>query len=201
MVVVGPTEGLPQEALKGMDAFEQVVAEILWRKGYWVRTSVKVELTKEDKVAIELPSSPRWELDVVAYKAGENHLKVVECKSYLDSPGVRFRGFDASNKKEADRFKLFNRPALRQVVFARLQQQFAQSGACLADAKVTLCLACGRIATDADRGNLVKHFIEQEWELWDEQWLHDHLKEMSSGSYENQVSAVVSKLLLRRRLA
>jgi hypothetical protein len=31
-----------------MDAFEQVVGEILWREGYWVRTSVKVELTKED---------------------------------------------------------------------------------------------------------------------------------------------------------
>jgi len=52
-----------------MDAFEQVVEEILWREGYWVRTSVKVELTREEKIAIELPSSPRWELDVVAYKS------------------------------------------------------------------------------------------------------------------------------------
>jgi hypothetical protein len=51
-----------------MDSFEQVVAEILWREGYWVRTSVKVELTKEEKREIDLPSSPRWELDVVAYK-------------------------------------------------------------------------------------------------------------------------------------
>lgn len=39
-----------------MDAFEQVVGEILWREDYWVRTSVKVELTKEDKRAIDLPS-------------------------------------------------------------------------------------------------------------------------------------------------
>ena len=30
-----------------MDAFEQVVSEILWMEGYWVRTSVKVDLTKE----------------------------------------------------------------------------------------------------------------------------------------------------------
>ena len=37
-----------------MDAFEQVVGEILWREGYWVRTSVKVELTKDDKRAIGL---------------------------------------------------------------------------------------------------------------------------------------------------
>src|SRR4051812_12535218 len=90
-----------------MDSFEQVVGEILWREGYWVRTSVKVELSKEEKRAIDTPSSPRWELDVVAYRARDNHLKVVECKSYLDSPGVKFRGFDANNEREANRFKLF----------------------------------------------------------------------------------------------
>ncbi len=28
-----------------MDAFEQVVSEILWMEGFWVRTSVKVDLT------------------------------------------------------------------------------------------------------------------------------------------------------------
>ena len=80
-----------------MDAFEQVVAEILWREGYWVRTSAKVELTKEEKREIELPSSPRWELDVVAYSAKDNHLKVIECKSHLDSPGIRISGFNADH--------------------------------------------------------------------------------------------------------
>ncbi len=103
-----------------MDSFEQVVAEILWRQGYWVRTSLKVELTKEEKREIDLPSSPRWELDVVAYKAKENSLLVVECKSYLDNPGVRFHGFDGSNEKASGRFKLFNKPRLREVVFHRL---------------------------------------------------------------------------------
>jgi hypothetical protein len=32
-----------------MDAFEQVVSEILWMEGYWVRTSVKVDLTKAER--------------------------------------------------------------------------------------------------------------------------------------------------------
>jgi len=183
-----------------MDAFEQVVGEILWREGYWVRTSVKVELTKDDKRAIGLPSSPRWELDVVAYRARDNHLKVVECKSYLDSPGVKLRGFDASNEKDASRFKLFNKPKLRQVVFDRLRHQFADSGACLPNATVKLCLACGRIASDADREGLRKHFGEQGWELWDEEWLRNRLNHMASGGYENQVSAVVAKLLLRGKV-
>ena len=180
-----------------MDAFEQVVGEILWREGYWVRTSVKVELTKEDKRAIDLPSSPRWELDVVAYRARDSRLLAVECKSYLDLRGVKLRGFDASNEKEANRFKLFNKPKLRQVVFNRLRQQFADLGACLPNSTVTLCLACGRIATEADRDGLRKHFAKQGWELWDEAWLHDRLKKIASGGYENQVSAVVAKLLLR----
>src|ERR1700719_1729521 len=72
-----------------MDAFEQVVSEILWMDGYWVRTSVKVDLTKEEKVSIGRPSSPRWELDIVGYRGRDNTLRVVECKSYLDSRGTR----------------------------------------------------------------------------------------------------------------
>ena len=59
-----------------MDSFEQVVSEILWMDGYWVRTSVKVDLTKEEKVQIGRPSSPRWELDIVAYSGRNNSLRV-----------------------------------------------------------------------------------------------------------------------------
>jgi hypothetical protein len=31
----------------GVDSFEQVVSEILWMERRWVRTSVKVDLTKD----------------------------------------------------------------------------------------------------------------------------------------------------------
>ena len=82
-----------------MDAFEQLVSEILWMEGYWVHTSVKVELTPDEKGQIARPSSPRWELDIVAYRGRENLLKVVECKSLLDSPGVKLRAFDGSRRK------------------------------------------------------------------------------------------------------
>ncbi|OSI79522.1 hypothetical protein [Bradyrhizobium canariense] len=182
-----------------MDSFEQVIAEILWREGYWVRTSVKVELTKEEKRQIQLPSAPRWELDVVAYKAQQNSLLVVECKSYLDSPGVKMHGFDGSNEKAAGRFKLFNKSNVRDVVFNRLRTQLAEIGACSPSPSVTLCLACGRIASERDRSKLKEHFAEQGWQFWDEFWLRDRLKSMAAGGYENQVSAVVSKLLLRGR--
>lgn len=51
-----------------MDSFESVVSTILERDGYWVKSTFKVGLTKEEKREIGRPSSPRWELDLVAYK-------------------------------------------------------------------------------------------------------------------------------------
>lgn len=179
-----------------MDAFEQVVSELLWMEGYWVRTSVKVNLTKEDKEAIELPSSPRWELDILAYKARENMLRVVECKSYLDSYGVRLSAFDGTDPKGAERYKMFNKPQLRAVVFNRLRRQFVETGACREDPDVRLALACGKIR-EADRSRLRDLFAARGWDLWDEAWLRQRLRRMSDGGYENQVSAVVAKLLLR----
>ena len=183
-----------------MDAFEQVVSEILWMEGYWVRTSVKVDLTKEEKVRIGRPSSPRWELDIVGYRGGDNTLRVAECKSYLDSRGVALRAFDGTDAKFAERFKLFSDPNLRAVVFERLRKQLADCGACAPDARVQLCLACGRIATNTDREGLHKYFAEKGWDLWDEKWLKEKLQLMSDRGYENQVSAVVAKLLLRGKV-
>jgi hypothetical protein len=182
-----------------MDAFEQVVSEILWMDGYWVRTSVKVDLTKEEKIRIGRPSSPRWELDIVGYSARDNVLRIVECKSYLDSRGVALRAFDGTDGKFASRFKLFSDESLRTVVFERLRAQLSECGACAPRADIRLCLACGRIASDDDRAGLHKHFAERGWELWDEDWLRDKLRAMSERGYENQVSAVVAKLLLRGR--
>jgi hypothetical protein len=180
-----------------MDAFEQVVSEILWHQGYWVRTSVKVELTKEEKRTIGRPSSPRWEIDVVAYSARENMLRLVECKSYLDSPGVKQSGFDGS---DPSRYKLFNEPALREAVFSRIASQLYDSGACALNPTIKLCLACGKIASESHRAYLLTHFKAQGWELWDEHWLQTSLISLAKGKYENQVSSVVAKLLLRGKL-
>jgi hypothetical protein len=181
-----------------MDAFEHLVSEILWAQGYWVRTSVKVALTKEEKVAIGRPSSPRWELDIVAYRGGDNSLLVVECKSYLDSQGVKFSALDGTDAKLAERFKLFNDATLREVVLGRLGRQFHECGACGPDPKITLGLAAGQIYSDVDRAKLKALFDDQGWVLWDDVWLREHLQVMATGGYENNVAAIVSKLLLRK---
>lgn len=182
-----------------MNAFEQLVSEILWMEGYWVRTSIKVELTKEEKRQIGRATTPRWELDVVAYSGKENTLYAVECKSYLDSRGVVLQAFDGRNELQANRYKLFNDANLRRIVLNRLRQQLAESGACAQDTKVKLCLACGQIATEKDRVGLHQHFAQNDWQLWDEYWLRERLQRMSEQGYENQISSVVAKLLLRAK--
>ncbi|MFT8945993.1 MAG: hypothetical protein ABF876_05355 [Acetobacter aceti] len=180
-----------------MDAFEQIVSEILWQEGYWVRTSVKIELTKEEKRTIGRKSSPRWELDIVGYCARDNVLQVVECKSYLDSNGVHASAFDGSSPKQAARYKLFNEDVLRSVVFERLRQQFTAIGACRESPTVRLALACGKIRNARDRDYIKAHFARNGWTLWDETWLRERLERMAAQGYENQISAVVAKLLLR----
>lgn len=179
-----------------MDAFEQVVSEILWRDGFWVRTSVKVELTPDDKKAIGRPSSPRWELDVVAYRPSDNELRVIECKSYLDNPGVGADWLAEGNESANARFKLFSQQKLREVVLSRLRAQFVTAGLCRPNPSIRLCLACGKIRKGA-REALAHHFEEHGWELLDEKWFTSRLRKMAEGGYENQVSAVVAKLILR----
>jgi hypothetical protein len=182
-----------------MDAFEQVVSEILWREGYWVRTSVKVDLTKEEKREIGRPSSPRWELDIVAYSGRDNLLRVVECKSYLDNPGVGIRWLHNWNAKAPGRYKLFSDSKLCKVVLNRLSLQFVAAGMCLPNPKIRLSLVCGKIQNHA-RPGLEEHFKKNGWDLLDQKWLRESLEKMSAQGYENQVSAVVAKLLLRGSL-
>ena len=183
-----------------MDAFENLVAEIFWKEGYWTQTSFKVDLSKEEKRRLGNPSMPRPEIDVLAYKGSGNVLKIIECKSFIDSRGVRLRDVDGTDADGAKRYKLFRNDELRMIVFDRLRTELSKRGACRDDVKMTLCLACGRIATDRDRSQLQSYFKENGWELFDEQWLVSRLRAMADIGYENQVATVVAKLLLRGKL-
>jgi hypothetical protein len=180
---------------KLMDAFESVVATILERDGFWVRTSLKVELTKEEKREIGRPSSPRWEIDIVGYRPGDNLLRVVECKSYLDSRGVSIAAFDPT-KRFANRFKLFNEPTTRTVVFRRLVAQLSESKSIQPNPTVELCLAAGKIVND-NTEPIRSHFESNGWLLFDPDWLRQQLLHIAADGYDNAIAAVTAKLLLR----
>ena len=73
-----------------MNVFEDIVAQYLENQGYWVKQSVKVNISVKDKRTIGLPTMPRPEIDIVAFRAKGNELLMIEAKSYIDSQGVYF---------------------------------------------------------------------------------------------------------------
>jgi hypothetical protein len=180
-----------------VDSFESVVAQILERKGYWIRRCFKVNLTKEEKRAISRPSSPRWEIDILAYKASENEVLVVECKSYLDSPGVSAIAFEEQHGASKSNLKLFVEPTLREVVLARLSKQLIGAGLCADEPMIRLGLAAGHITTEVDRTKVRSIFALKGWELFDENWMISELRALANDGYEDLVPSVVAKLLLR----
>ena len=178
-----------------MDAFEQLAADLFWADGYWVRNSVRVELTRDDKQAIGKPSSPRWEIDLVAYRPATNVLLALECKSYFDSGGVHAAHF-LEGAKYAHRYKLFPDTTLRRVVLDRLKQQFVSAGLCPTDAVVRLGLVHG-YATEGNSQRLREIFKQGDWLLFGPEWLRAQVTRMARSGYENSIAAVVAKILLR----
>jgi hypothetical protein len=179
-----------------MDAFEEVVAGLFFRDGFWVSQGFKVELTPEEKKAIGRPSSPRWEIDLLAFKGTTSELLALECKSYLDSPGVA--ASDIINPSgEVSRYKLFVDSNLRQVVLNRLALQLHQTGLVPPGTVPKLALATGKIRSLKDTALLHSHFKENNWHLFDTDWLVAKLRATAGESYFDSVAHVVSKLLLR----
>lgn len=180
-----------------MEAFEKLIGGLLEREGYWVKHGFKVELSKAEKARIGRPSSPRWELDIVAYKASNNEVLVVECKSYLDSPGVRYLAVVSREHRRSDRYKLFNDSPLRRVVLGRLVRQLIRAGACRGNPRVIMCLAAGKVASTPDAEKLRALFEKRGWRLIGPDHIFRSLSNIAGLSYEDDVAAVVSKILIR----
>lgn len=179
-----------------MDAFESLISMLLRHEGYWTTPSFKVELTGEEKRKIGRPSSPRWELDLIAYKGQTNEVLMVECKSFLDSPGVLFRNGGFEHPR---RYKLFTDDVLFEVVQNRLREQLVTTGACAPSPRITLCLAVGKLDRRTEADSMKQHFDTRGWRLFSPDWVREHLLTASKAGYENDVAFVVSKLLLRGR--
>jgi hypothetical protein len=179
-----------------MDAFEQLAADIFWADGYWVRTGVKVQLSRDQKERIRLPSAPRWEIDLIAYRPAANELLALECKSYLDSGGVHAAHFKP-DAKLAHRYKLFHDEVLRETILDALRTQSVASGLCPPDVTVQLGLIYAH-ATKFNEAKLDLLFAERKWLRFGPDWLRASLQRMADGGYENSTAAVVAKVLLKR---
>lgn len=177
-----------------MDAFEQLASELFFRAGYWTQNSLKVELTKAEKVAIGRPSSPRWELDLVAYSGGKNELLALECKSFLDSTGVTYAELQPGHP--STKYKLFREDGTRAAILDRMKADLVSNGYVPPDCKVGFGLVAGKIKRGDDEA-LADYFSKRGWHLFGPQWLKQKLTSLASSGYSNDVSAVVTKILLR----
>jgi hypothetical protein len=177
-----------------MNAFEAIVAMLLRREGYWIIPSFKVDLTKEEKRTIGRHSSPRWEIDLVAYKGATNEIIAIECKSFLDSQGVIFKGGEL---QPPNTYKLFTESTLRDIVLTRLGKQLIKSQLCPPKPIIRLALAIGKIAKKTDRNEMRVHFEKQNWILYDDNWVQSKLRDLQDTGYEDEIAFVAAKLALR----
>ena len=177
-----------------MDAFEQLASELFFRKGYWVQNSVKVDLSKEEKIAIGRPSSPRWEIDLVAYSGGLNRLMALECKSFLDSSGVSLADFQSESA--STRYKLFREEKTRTVVLNRMKSDLVKDGFVPGNCEVQFGLVAAKVRPK-DLEALPGYFAERGWCFYGPNWIKAEVKRLADSGYSNDVSAVVAKILLR----
>ncbi|MHB0971412.1 MAG: hypothetical protein ACYC7A_16500 [Thermoanaerobaculia bacterium] len=180
-----------------MDAFEYVVARLYEVQGYWVRIGYAVALSKAEKHALGQPSLPRVNLDVVAYKPGANELLVVECKSFLDSHGVRSAHFNREAAAEKDIFKLFNREEYRALVLARLLEQMREEGLIGEQRPVPMMVLVAGKVHGSDEGDLRNLFAERGWQFLGPADVAEQLRRFADHAYENDVATIVTKVLER----
>ena len=111
-----------------MDAFEQIIGQLLVEEKYWVRHSVKIDLTPKEKRSINKPSTPRPEIDIVAFNTTTDTIYLLEVKSYLDSPGVVYEHVAIEQDEQSGRYKLLTAKNYRETLAKRLHEDWSKSG-------------------------------------------------------------------------
>ena len=181
-----------------MDYFENIIKRLIEEDGYWVRQSVKVNLTKPEKVAIGKHSIPRPEIDIVGYKARSNRLLIIEVKSFLDSPGVKYDELNQEFKIPDGRYKLFTCKNYRDIVFRRLVSDFFECGMIASTPEIQFGLAAGKIYSK-DEFKLIEHFKERNWLLYKPSDIAKAISDLEKIPYENDPYVIAAKILLRNR--
>ena len=176
-----------------MDAFENIVALLLEEKGFWVRQSVKVDITKQDKRDIGLPSMPRPEIDLVALNVKENFLLLIEVKSFLDSPGVRFSGISQKSR----RYRLLTDETFQEIVTERLREGYLAKGLINEKTRLKYALAAGKIYPNEE--NQVREFcMKKGWMLISPDDIKTTIRELAEKGWEDNVVTIAAKLILRK---
>ncbi len=185
-----------------MNAFEDIVKLYLEEQGYWVRQSVKVDISIENKRKLGTPSMPRPEIDLVAYKAESNELLLVEVKSLLDSYGVHFNAVvgekgSKADEKDARGYKLFNNKKWTGIVSKRLKEEYMKAGLINEETVLNYALAAGKIhggVEGDDEKKLVDYFKKKRWILFTPDDIKTTIKSFSEKGWEDNIIVFTAKL-------
>jgi hypothetical protein len=176
-----------------MDAFEHIVGLYLQEKNYWTRHSVKVDLTKEDKQEIELPTIPRPEIDLVAYNPVSDTLILIEAKSYLNSTGVTIGGLSGTNKKTIERYRLLNNKTYQKVVTKRLVESFIENKIIKKTTKVKYALAAGNVQKKSLK-DVADYLSKNGYLYFDPVDIKQTIKNLASKGWDDNIITLTAKL-------
>ena len=180
-----------------MNAFENIVTQYLEEKGYWVRQSVKVHISKEDKRALDLPTMPRPEIDLVALNVKEKELLLIEAKSLLDSYGVYFEAVSDEKDGLAERYRLFTNSKFRDIVTKRLREEYLEQGLINENTEINYALAAGNIHSSVDESKIRDYFSRRGWKLFSPKEIKEKIVELSEKGWEDNLVTMTAKLILR----
>jgi hypothetical protein len=178
-----------------LDYFEQIVAQYLESKGFWVRSGVRVLLSKADKRELGKPSLPRPEIDLIAFNLKANELIAFEVKSYLDSPGVKYESLATTTSGEG-RLKILTDPRYQALLAERLKEQCIESKLILPSAKLRFGLAAGNVPR-LDREKIKALAEQRGWMYVAPEDISQWVRSLAELAYENDPVVLAAKLILR----
>jgi len=179
-----------------MNAFENIVRRYLEEEGYWVKQSVKVHISKEDKVAIGTYSMPTPEIDLVALNVERNELLLIEVKSFLDSYGVWLEAVTGKEIEAGKRYKLFTNSTFRKSITKTLKEEYIKRGLINENTQIKYALAAGNIYSDNERA-IAEYFKKNGWILFTPNQIKEHVKKLAGKGWEDDLVTMAAKLILK----
>jgi len=179
-----------------MDAFEKIIGQLLQDEKYWVKHSVKINLSLEEKRSINKPSTPRPEIDIVAYDVNRDTVYLLEVKSYLDSPGVPYDEVAIEQIEQSGRYKLLTAKNYRNVLSASLRRDWLEQGLIGAKTAISFGLIAGKIYRGQEQ-EMVDYFKKKEWLFWGPNLIREKMVLLADKGYENNAVTIAAKILTR----
>ena len=177
-----------------MESFEHIVGLYLQEKNYWIRHSVKVDLTVKERAKLgkNKISIPRPEIDIVAYNRKLDELLLIEVKSYLDSDGVKIADLSGKSKLKG-RYRLLNNPRFQRQVTKNLRIEFKKKGLITDHTKIRYGLAAGKVQKKSLKA-VERYLNEQHYIFFSPEDIRKTIQKLAETGWFDDIVVMVAKL-------